>query len=48
MNDIHTGGSQSDIDRMMGSVDKYSKFTSKIPRLLDNEGLKLKTLVQGG
>ena len=48
MDDIHTGGSQKDINRMLGSLDSSGKFTGKIPRLLDNVGLKLKTFIQSG
>ena len=43
VDDIHTRGSQKDIDRIMGTLDSFSKPTVTFPRLLDNVGLKLKS-----
>ena len=49
VDDIHSGGSQKDVDRMMGIRDsKSGQYTRTIPKLLDNMGLSLKTLVQSG
>ena len=49
VDDIHTGGSQADVSRMMGSKDSVSnQFTGTIPRLLNNVGLSLKALIQSG
>ena len=49
VDDLHTGGSQADVNRMMGKWDITSdQFTGTIPRFLGNVGLSLKTLVQSG
>ena len=49
VDDIHTGGSQKDVDRMMGIRDsKSGQYTGTISKLLNNVGLSLKTLVQSG
>ena len=49
MDDIHTGGSHSDVNRMMGIKDINSgQYTGTISKLLHNVGLSLKTLVQSG
>ena len=45
VDDIHTGGSQGNIDRLMGTLDSYNKFTGSIPSFLNNVGLKPKTEV---
>ena len=46
VDDIHTGGSQMDVNRMMDTLDISGKSTGTILRLLDNVGLNLKTLIQ--
>merc|ERR1712177_137085 len=49
VDDLHSGGSQADVSRMMGSKDTHTnQFTGTIPRLLNNVGLSLKTLVTSG
>ena len=49
VDDIHSGGSQADVSRMMGSKNaETNQFTGTIPRLLNNVGLSLKALVQSG
>ncbi len=49
VDDLHSGGSQADVSRMMGSKDAHTnQFTGTIPRLLNNVGLSLKALVQSG
>ena len=49
VDDIHTGGSQKDVDRMMGIRDsKSGQYTGTISKLLNNVRLSLKTLVQSG
>ena len=48
MDDIYTGVSQKNVNRMMGTLNISSKLTDTIPRLLDNMGLRLKSLVQSG
>ena len=49
MDDILTGGSQSNVNRMMGIKDINSgHYTGTISKLLNNVGLSLKTLVQSG
>merc|ERR1712177_28830 len=49
VDDLHSGGSQADVSRMMGSKDAHTnQFTGTIPRLLNNVGLHLKTLVTSG
>ena len=49
MDGIHTSGSQSDENRMMGIKDINSgQYTGTISKLLNNVGLSLKTLVQSG
>ena len=46
VDDIQTWSSQIDVYRILGVKDSSSKFTGTISRLLDNVGLKLKTLIQ--
>merc|ERR1712163_23274 len=49
VDDFHSGGSQADVSRMMGIKDPLTgQFTGTIPRLLNNVGLHLKTLVTSG
>merc|ERR1711867_259869 len=49
VDDLHSGGSQADVSRMMGSKDaETNQFTGTIPRLLSNVGLSLKALVKSG
>ena len=49
VDDLHTGGYQDDVNRMMGTWDVTSdQFTGTIPRFLGNVGLSLKYLVQSG
>merc|ERR1711895_2455 len=49
VDDIHSGGLQADVSRMMGSNNaETNQFTGTIPRLLNNLGLSLKALVQSG
>ena len=49
VDDLHSGGSQADVSRMMGTKDTLTgQFTGTIPRLLNNVGLHLKTLVTSG
>merc|ERR1711873_265771 len=49
VDDFHSGGSQADVSRMMGIKDRLTgQFTGTIPRLLNNVGLHLKTLVTSG
>ena len=44
VDNIHIGDSQRDADRMNGNLDSSSKLIGKIPRLLYNIDLILKTL----
>merc|ERR1711955_125324 len=49
VDDLHSGGSKADVSRMMGTKDPLThQFTGTIPRLLNNVGLSLKTLVTSG
>ena len=49
VDDIHSGGSQKDVDRMMGIRDsKSGQYMGTISKFLNNVGLSLKTLVQSG
>merc|ERR1712112_437213 len=49
VDDLISGGSKSDVARMMGTKDPLTnQFTGTIHRLLNNVGLSLKTLVTSG
>merc|ERR1712240_90620 len=49
VDDLHSGGSKSDVARMMGTKDPLThQFTGTISRFLNNVGLTLKTLVTCG
>ena len=49
MDDIHTGGSQSNVNRIMGIKDINSgQYTGTMSRLINNVGLSIKILVQSG
>ena len=45
--DSYVGGSQSDVDCIMGTLDvKSGQFTGTMPQFFSNVGLSLNTLVQ--
>merc|ERR1712074_238952 len=49
VDDITTGGSETDVNRMMGAKDIVSgQFSGTLAKLLGNVGLKLKCLVRSG
>ena len=48
VDDLTSGGSLSDVQRMMGSKNSNGQFNGTIPALLGNVGLNLKTMVASG